>query len=177
MKASVFIATSLDGFIARPDGDIDWLMDPKYDIEGEDYGYQTFMSSIDAIVMGRNSFEKVLTFGDWHYTKPVIVLTSGTLEIPEHLADKVSLSKGTIPEIILELESQGYEHLYIDGGNTIQRFLAAGAIDEMIITLIPVLIGEGISLFGPLRSDITLKHISTASYTSGLIQNTYQVSS
>lgn len=175
MKTSVFIATSLDGFIARPDGDIDWLMNPDYDIEGEDFGYSSYISTVDAILMGRNSFEKVLTLGDWHYTKPVIVLTSRSLDIPEHLTDKVSVSSGTVHGILQQMESRGYQHLYIDGGVTIQQFLQAGAINELTITLIPVLLGEGIPLFGSLNSDIKLKHISTISYKTGLVQNTYEV--
>lgn len=175
MKTSVFIATSLDGFIARPDGDIDWLMNPDFDIDGEDFGYSKFISSVDAIVMGRNSFEKVLTLGDWHYTKPVVVLTSRPLEIPGHLAQKVSIASGSVQEILHKMESRGYRHLYIDGGITIQEFLKAGAINEMTITLIPVLIGQGIPLFGSLGSDISLKHISSISYKTGLVQNIYKV--
>ena len=175
MKASVFIATSLDGFIARPDGEIDWLMDPRYDIEGEDFGFYDYIATVDAIIMGRNSFDKVLTFGSWHYTKPVIVLTSRPLKIPEHLSGKAFVSSGTVPEILKEMEDKGYRHLYIDGGITIRRFLDAGVINELTITLIPVLIGDGIPLFGALDSDIKLSHKSTVSYKTGLVQNTYAV--
>ncbi len=152
-------------------------MNPDYDIEGEDFGYSKYISTVDAIVMGRNSFEKVLTFDEWHYTKPVIVLTSRPLEIPGYLAQKVSICSGTVAEILQKMESRGYRHLYIDGGVTIQQFLNAGVINEMTITLIPVLIGEGIPLFGSLQADIKLKHISSVSYQTGLVQNIYQVES
>ena len=175
MKASVFIATSLDGFIARKDGDIDWLMNPEYEIEGEDFGYSEYISTVDAILMGRNSFDKVLTFGEWPYQIPVVVLTSRTVEIPEDLEGRVSVSSGTVSEILKEMEKRGYNHLYIDGGKTIQQFLNAGAINEITITLIPVLIGEGIPLFADLDDDIKLKHKSTRSYKTGLVQNIYTV--
>ena len=177
LSCSVFIACSLDGFIAREDGSIDWLTgndDPEAD-ENEDYGYGEFISTVDAIVMGRNTFEKVRTFEPWPYEKRVIVLTHKDLNLPDRLSDTVSAMSGS-PEVIVEqLADKGFRHLYIDGGETISDFLRARLIRELIITRIPVIIGKGIPLFTSIESDIKLDAISTKSYANGLVQNRYRV--
>jgi dihydrofolate reductase len=177
LKATVFIATSLDGFIARPDGAIDWLPTGA-DTKFEDYGYADLMKSVDALVMGRKTFETVRGFGgDWPYgTKPVIVLSSRKVEIPKALSKSVTYMSGNINVIREHLAARDIRHIYVDGGVTIQRFLNAGAIDRLIITRIPILIGEGIPLFGKLeRGDIHLAHIGTKTYPSGLVQSEYAV--
>ena len=177
LKATVFIATSLDGFIARPDGAIDWLPTGA-DTKFEDYGYAELMKSIDALVMGRKTFETVRGFGgEWPYgTKPVVVLSSRKVEIPKELAKTVTYMSGNINAIREHLAARDVKHIYVDGGVTIQRFLNAGAIDRLIITRIPILIGEGIPLFGKLeRGDIPLAHIGTKTYPSGLVQSEYAV--
>jgi dihydrofolate reductase len=180
MKASVYIATSLDGFIARDNGDIDWL--PGIESEGDDtgndgdYGYQAFMDSVDALVMGRNTYEVVLSFGQWPYgNKRVIVLSSTLTRLSDTLPPTVELRSSAPMELVKELEAEGAKHLYIDGGKTIQRFLKAGLIQEMIITTIPVLIGSGIPLFGPSDRDIKLEHLETQAFANGLIQSKYRV--
>ena len=173
MKASVYIATSVDGFIARPDGDIDWLGEPAED--GEDFGYEEFMATVDHLVMGRHTFEKVLSFGQWPYAKPVVVLTSRPLKVPEDIASKVEVMSGPPEQILDELAKRGSQHLYIDGGKTIQLFLSAGLIQRVIISRIPVLIGEGIPLFGPLPQDIQLRHKATRTFANGVVQCEYQV--
>ncbi|HEX6982147.1 MAG TPA: dihydrofolate reductase family protein [Balneolaceae bacterium] len=177
VKSSVFIATSLDGFIARADGDLDWLTENGNNQGNEDYGYQKFIDSVDAVIMGRNTFEKVLTFSleKWPYSKRVIALTTHSLEIPDHLTDKVTVMSGSPRVIVDQLSREGLNHFYIDGGKTIQSFLNAGLINEMIITRIPVIIGDGIPLFGPVENDIRLKHISTTSFKSGLVQSKYKM--
>ncbi len=175
MKATVYIATSLDGFIARPYGEIDWLGEPPEE-GGEDYGYKKFMDTVDVLVMGRNTYEKVLTFGGWPYgTKPVVVLSSRALDIPERMAKSVEAMSCPPTELVERLSNRGAKHLYIDGGKTIQRFLDAGLIQQLIITRIPVLIGSGIPLFGPLERDIKLRHIETRLFTGGLEQSEYEV--
>ena len=176
MKAScsVYIATSLDGFIAKKDGDINWLHNPSFIIEGEDFGYSEFMNSVDALIMGRNSFEKVLTFGDWPYQKPVIVLSSKLLTIPDELADKVYHMKGSPSEVLDQAEAMGYKNFYIDGGKTIQQFLNAGLIEKLIITKIPVILGSGIPLFGKLEKDLELKLLNSTEFTNGFVQLTYK---
>ena len=176
MKASVFIATSLDGYIAREDGSIDWLPTGA-DTKFEDYGYADFMKSVDALVMGRKTFETVRGFGgEWPYgAKPVIVLTTKKVQIPKELAKSVTTMSGKVETIVKHLESREMNHLYVDGGVTIQKFLNAGAIERLIITRIPVLIGKGIPLFGPVDQDIKLSHVGTKTYPSGLVQSEYYV--
>ncbi len=173
MKVSVYIAASLDGFIARKDGSLDWL--PAGSEGGEDFGYADFMSSVDHIVIGRNTFEKVLTFGGWPYDKKVIVLTSRDLTLPPELTDKVEALHLSPRELIHEMDSRGAKSIYLDGGVTIQHFLRDGLVDEMTITTIPVLIGEGVSLFGKLGKDIKLELIKSRSFKNGFVQNRYKI--
>ena len=171
MKASVFIATSIDGFIARPDGALDWLPD-----NCEPHGYEEFMDSVDALVMGRNTFEIVLSFGAWPYgKKPVIVLSTTLQELKTPQDAVCHLMSGTPREIVNSLAQRGMNHLYIDGGVTIQGFLRAGMIQRLIITRIPVLLGSGITLFGTMPQHIRLEHVATRSYPSGLVQSEYLV--
>ncbi|MDC3250012.1 dihydrofolate reductase family protein [bacterium] len=177
IKASVFIATSLDGFIARKDGSLDWLDKMNATVTpGEDCGYMKFIESVDVLVMGRNSYEKVLSFGiDWPYTIPVVVLSRQNLEIPEELMGKVTHQNLAPVELCDFLKSEGYKSIYVDGGNTISRFLKAGLISEMIITQVPVVLGEGIPLFDGLESDLELKLLSSQSFDFGFVQNRFEV--
>lgn len=178
IESSVFIATSLDGFIARPDGAVDWLHGAGDEDGEEDYGYQDFIDSVDAIVMGRKTFETVLALDAWPYgEKPVIVLSSRDLGIPEHIRETVEAMSGAPREVVQRLAERGFRHLYVDGGETIQRFLAEGLIRRLIITRIPILIGSGIPLFGPLPQDVHLRHISTRSFPGSLVQSRYEVPS
>lgn len=172
IKVSVYIAVSLDGFIARKNGDIDWLTGGE---SGEDYGYADFMSTVDHVVMGRNTFEKVLSFGGWHYKKKVIVLTSRDLTLTPELSDKAEALHLSPRELIHELERRGSRHIYLDGGVTVQRFLRAGLVDEMTITTIPILIGEGLPLFGALEKDVRLELLKSQSFKNGFVQNIYKV--
>jgi dihydrofolate reductase len=177
MKCSVFIATSLDGYIARADGGIDWLHDTYGDpnAEPEDMGFDAFISTVDGMVMGRNTFETVLGFDGWPYgDTPIAVLSSSMTEIPGGVPDTVSLSNETPTEIVARLGAEGRTHLYIDGGVTIQRFLDAGLIDEMTITRLPILLGSGIPLFGRTKTDIRFTHLSTRAFRSGLVQSVYR---
>ena len=171
MTLSVFIGTSVDGFIARPGGELDFLPADG----GEPHGYNEFIAGVDAIVIGRKTFETVLSFPDWPYGKKrVIVLSSRPLDSSaargavEHMA-------GDPAEIVAKLAASGARNLYIDGGVTIQGFLRAGLIQRIIITRVPVLIGEGIPLFGKLPRDIHLRHVATHSYASGMVSTEYQV--
>lgn len=176
MKASAYIATSLDGFIAREDGDIDWLHSAGGSDEKEDYGYADFMASVDALIMGRNTFETALGFGAWPYTgKRVVVLSSRPMSIPDDLADTVAASSAPPLALLSDLEKQGINHVYVDGGKTIQGFLRAGLINELTITRIPILIGKGIPLFGTLDRDIRLTHLHTQAYATGLVQSKYVI--
>ena len=176
MKASVYIATSLDGFIARENGNLDWLPNGNSEAGGEDYGYQEFMTTIDILVMGRNTFEKVMTFGEWPYQeKPVIVLSHGSVEIPQCLTQTVEVLFCSPRDLMERLAQRRMQHAYIDGGKTIQGFLREGLIDEIIITRVPILLGKGLRLFGPLEQDIRLRHQGTRAYPNGLVQSRYAV--
>ncbi len=171
MEASVFVGTSLDGYIARANGDLDFLPPGG----GEPHGYEEFMATIDALVIGRKTFEKVLTFPTWPYgAKPVFVLSTRALARAP-LGAVVERMAGAPPEILSQLAARGIRHVYVDGGLTIQRFLQAGLIQRLIITRVPVLIGTGISLFGLLPHDIVLRHVGTRQYASGLVQSEYRV--
>lgn len=173
MKSSVYIAVSLDGYIAREDGAVDWLEGIESPGEGEDYGYYAFMESVDRLVMGRKSYDKVASFGDWPYgDKKVVVLTNRAFKPP---IDTVEIMSGTPAGISERLAADGAEHLYIDGGETITAFLAAGLIDELIITRLPILLGSGLPLFGRLNREIPLRHVDTKSYRNGLTQSCYLV--
>ena len=171
MKASVFIGVSVDGFIARANGELDFLPPGG----GEPHGYEEFMNSVDALVIGRNTYETVLKFDTWPYgAKPVFVLSTNPLAqapagaVVEHMS-------GTPAEIASLLSARGIQHIYVDGGITVQRFLRAGLIQRLIITRVPVLIGDGIPLFGTLPQDVHLRHIATRQYQSGLVQSEYEV--
>ena len=177
LVSSVFIATSLDGFIAKAGGELDWLDAANATVpEGEDCGYSAFMDSIDVLIMGRNTYEKVFSFGTWPYgRKPVIVLSRHTMEIPDALTPTVSHSSESPTALCDRLSQEGAQRLYIDGGNTIQRFLAEGLIHDLTITIIPIILGNGIPLFGHIDKDIFLKPITTKCYEWGFIQLTYEV--
>ena len=172
MTASVFVGASVDGFIARADGGLDWLPAGG----GEPHGYDEFMAGVDAIVIGRNTFEIVLGFDPWPYgDKRVVVLSSRPLDLSVVRGGRVEQRAGDPATIIADLAADGAANLYIDGGITIQRFLRAGVIERLIVTRVPVLIGEGIPLFGSLDRDIRLSHIATRSYPSGLVQSEYRI--
>lgn len=172
MKLSVFCGVSVDGFLARLDNALDFL-----DAGGQEpHGFEDFYASVDVLVIGRKTFEVVLAFGEWHYgKKPVIVLSSRPLDFSSIKGGVVEQMSGEPAEIVERLKQRGFEHAYIDGGVTIQRFLAAGLIDRTIITRVPVLIGAGIPLFGPLPHDIQLRHVATRTYKSGLVQSEYEL--
>ena len=175
--ASVFIATSLDGYIAREDGDIDWLNDANKVVpEGEACGFFAFMDSVDALVMGRITFEKVLSFGQWPYgDKPVIVLSSNRIEIPESLPEMVTWSSESPSELSDRLVNEGVKRICVDGGFTLQRFLTEGLVKDITVTNIPVILGSGIPLFSKVANDILLKHIAMKTYDFGFVQSTYEV--
>ncbi len=173
MKASVFVGASVDGFIARLNGDLDWL--PQ---DAEPHGYDEFIASVDTIVIGRKTFEIVLGFDTWPYGKKLVVVLSS-----QHVDLSVAVARGGVVEqmggsptdIASSLIARGVQHVYVDGGITIQRFLRAGLVNRLVITRVPVLIGAGIPLFGPVPKDIRLRHVATRSYPSGLVQSEYEV--
>jgi dihydrofolate reductase len=172
MTVSVFIGTSVDGFIARPNGALDFLPVGG----GEPHGYDEFIASVDALVIGRKTFETVLAFPAWPYgQKRVVILSSQAIDLSAVRGGIVEQMGGEPAEIVSKLARGGAHHLYVDGGITIQRFLRAGLIQRIIITRVPVLIGEGIPLFSTLPHDVRLRHVATQPYSSGLVKTEYHV--
>ena len=172
MLASVFIGASVDGFIARPNGDLDFLPAGG----GEPHGYTEFMATVDALVIGRTTFETVLAFPEWPYgDKRVVVLSTRPLDFTSVRGGTVEQMSGPPAAIVSKLDARGIRHIYVDGGVTIQNFLRAGLIQRLTITRVPVLIGQGIPLFGALPNDIRLRHIATQHYPSGLVKSEYEV--
>ena len=174
MKVSVFVGTSVDGFIARPNGDLDFLPADG----GEPHGYNEFMATVDALVIGRKTFESVLALPAWPYgDKRVVVLSSLPVDFSRVFGGVVEQMAGSPAEIVAKLAASGVNHIYVDGGITIQRFLCAGLVQRLTITRVPVLIGEGIPLFGSLPRDVRLRHVATQHYPSGLVKSEYDVAS
>ena len=170
VRASVFVGTSLDGFIARPNGNFDFLPENP-----EPHGFDEFFASVDALLIGRKTYETALGFGAWPYgTKPVFVLSSRPLA-PAPASAAVHHAAGTPKQIMAQLAQRGVRHVYVDGGQTVQSFLRAGMIDRITITRVPVIIGSGIDIFGPVDQDIRLEHIATRHFPSGLVQSEYAV--
>jgi dihydrofolate reductase len=172
MKVSVFIGTSVDGFIARLNGSFDFLPADG----GEPHGYNEFFAGVDALVIGRKTFETVLAFETWPYrTKRVVVLSSRPIDFSGVRGGVVEQMDGDPAQIAAKLEASGVRHIYVDGGITIQRFLRAGLIQHLTITRVPVLIGEGIPLFGSVPRDLRLRHVATQQYPSGLVKSEYEI--
>jgi len=172
MKTTVYVGTSLDGFIARKDGDIDWLV--KYQNKEVHDSYNEFISRIDAMVIGRGTYEKVLGFPEWPYEKKVFVLSTSLKQISGILNEKATLVAMKPAELLNYLSDKGFSNIYIDGGKVIQSFLREDLVDELIITKVPELIGTGIPLFGYLDNDLRFEHIKTNIYSDGLVKSQYK---
>jgi dihydrofolate reductase len=172
MKTIVYIGTSLDGFIARENGDIDWLT--KFANNEAFSSYDEFMSRIDAIVIGKGTFEKVLSFPSWPYTKNVFVLSTSIKQVPDIVKEKVTILSMQPAALLNYLSGKNYSGIYIDGGKVIQSFLKEDLIDELIISKAPVLIGSGIQLFGYLNADLSFNHIRTVVTSNGLVRSYYK---
>lgn len=171
MKAAVYIAASVDGFIAQKDGDVAWLHDPRYAIEGEDFGYSQFMADVDCVVMGRNTYEKVLEFEAWPFTgKRVVVLSRSLQSISQPGAE---LSSEHPSALLRRLEAEGVKKVYVDGGKTIQSFLSDGLVHEITITRIPILLGSGLPLFAELNASVHLQHSKSHAFANGFVQSTW----
>ncbi|AOW09692.1 dihydrofolate reductase family protein [Flavobacterium gilvum] len=172
MKTIAYIGTSLDGFIARKNGEIDWLI--QFDSEEINQSYTEFSSEIDAIIMGSGTYEKVLTFPTWFYQQKVFVLSSQIKQVPDALKEKVTILPFQPKAALDYLSDKGYSNIYVDGGKVIQSFLKENLLDELIITRVPVLIGNGIPLFGELNQDIAFEHIKTNLFSNGLVKSHYK---
>ncbi len=175
MPNIVYIATSMDGYIADRNGGLEWLSSVP-NPGGLDFGWKDFMNRIDALIMGRVTFETVLGFnGGWPYNKPVFVISNTLKTISSELTGKVEIIRGPLEDSVEKLNNMGYENIYVDGGKTTQNFLRAGLIDELIITTIPVLLGGGTPLFGKLPDKIHLRHVKTEIFLNAIIQSHYKI--
>jgi dihydrofolate reductase len=171
MKAIVYIGTSLDGFIARHNGDIEWLV--QFANDEAIKAYESFISKVQAIVIGRGTFEKVLSFPAWPYEKEVFVLSNSLKQVPDQVKGKASLLSMKPLEVLRNLSEKGYSTVYIDGGKVIQDFLREDLIDELIVSKVPILIGSGIPLFGDLKNDLQFQHIHTEIQSNELVRSYY----
>lgn len=172
MANYVYIATSLDGYIATPDGGVEWL-DEIPNPGGEDFGFADFMGRVDALLMGSATFGKVLSFGLWPYKKKVFVLSNRLSEVPEDLEGMAEIIAGEPEQVVRDLKNRGFGNLYVDGGKVIQSFLKDDLIDEMIITTVPVILGKGIPLFGELDHAIRFNHVETEVFNDYLVKSRY----
>ena len=170
MRCSVYIAVSADGFIARKDGGIDWLHAVAQ--EGEDYGYQAFFDSVDGLVLGRKTYEVAASFEAWPYAGKRCVVLSHRGGEPRHGEEFWSGSPAVLVE---KLRGEGLRHLYVDGGDVIRQFLSQGLIQELTLSVIPILLGDGLPLFGPGGREQRLELISCRSWPTGLAQLKYRV--
>ena len=174
----VFLGMSVDGFIARLDGDIAWLTggadenSGPDDGEGGDFGFAEFLSGIDALVMGRATYDVIAPFGEWPYQgRPVHVLST-TLE--PGADTRITLHR-TFDEAVAAVTAAGYRRVYVDGGRTVHQFLRAGLVADLTLSRVPVLIGTGHTPFGELAADIPLAHERTRTFPGGMVQSTYRV--
>lgn len=172
MKTLVYIGTSLDGFIARKNGDIEWLV--QFANDEAIHAYQEFINRIDAIVIGRGTFEKVLSFPSWPYDKEVFVLSTSIKQVPDIAKEKVTVLSMKPAALLSYLSGKGFSGIYVDGGKVIQDFLKEDLVDELIISKAPVLIGSGIPLFGYLDTDRQFTHIRTEVHSNGLVRSYYE---
>jgi dihydrofolate reductase len=170
-----FMAMSLDGFVARRDHALDWLV--KQRTEGEDHGYERFIAGVDGMVMGSGSFRTCLSFDTWPYEKPVVVLSKRltNADIPGRLEGKVRVSDQDPEDIMAALGEAGWARVYVDGATIIQSFIRAKLISDVTVTIVPILIGDGIKMFGQVASDIDLELRGHTAFPSGLVSLEYKV--
>lgn len=169
-KVSVYIATSIDGYIARKDGNLDWL---QYGHTGdEDYGFKKFINSIDALILGRNTYQVVSDFDEWPYKEKRVIVLSNTLKAVRKEAE---LFCGELSELLSKLHSENIKHVWVDGGLTASKFLEAGLVNELTISIIAMVLGSGIPLFSIMNREHKCRLVTSQAYPSGLVQLKYEV--
>ena len=173
-KMSVYIATSIDGYIARKNDGLDWLenFNPPPESPDEDYGFKKFLASVDALVMGKNTYKIASSVDTWPYQEKRVIVLSSTLS---SVCDRAEIYAGDIVHLIKKLYSEGIKHIYVDGGKTISQFLNEGLIDELIISIIPVILGSGIPLFNHIPHESWCHLVSSQAYSNGFMQLRYEV--
>lgn len=183
MKCSVYIATSVDGFIAKPDGNVDWLQSAgnlEVEMGDEDMGFNAYLDSVDCMIMGRKCMDMIASFNltpeQWPYRNIRIIALSHTVkEAPENLKGKVEMYSGDLTVLVNRLEKEGHKHAYIDGGTTIQAFINLQLIDDMTITRAPILLGQGLPLFGKTTKEIKLEQSEAKAFVNDFVQVKYKV--
>lgn len=164
---------SLDGFIAGPNGDLAWLDEPANPTES-DYGFFAFMDSVDALVMGRNTFDFVANYdGPWPYSKPLVVASKSLTEVPNKAVD-TEIFAGSPHEILAMAADRGWSKLYIDGGALVTSFVRLGLLDELTATVLPVALGAGVPVFGALEQYEWFELASSTVINDTLVQSTYR---
>lgn len=167
---SVFIATSLDGFIARVDGGIDWLS--MVERPGEDYGYKRFFEAIDTLVIGRKTYDTVLGFPEWPYAGKRCVVMTHAPRPSRHGEEHVD---GDPAALVERLTREGARRIYVDGGTVIRAFLAAGLVTDVTLSIVPVLLGDGVPLFGGAPRESRVELVASRAFPSGLVQVEYRL--
>lgn len=184
MKCSVYIATSVDGYIATPEGGVDWLDSagkPDADMSSNpDMGFADFIASIDCMLMGRKCMEVIssmnLTAQQWPYGNTKIYVLSNSLHAPpDNLSGRVEMYSGDIQDLINKLQDEGFEHAYVDGGSIITACLNLKLINEMTITTAPIILGAGIPLFGKIKHQIKLESTQALAFPNDFVQVKYRV--
>ncbi|MCY4044790.1 MAG: dihydrofolate reductase family protein [Cellvibrionales bacterium] len=175
MDLSVYIGTSVDGFIATKEGSVDWLMAQEEAAPDEDLGFERFLDSCDCMIMGRKTLDQVVSFGEWVYEGKRVIVLSNTLKTPPDLVkDKLKIYSGELDLLLDQLEDEGIKRIYVDGGKTIQAFLNMQRITDLTLTRVPLLLGDGIPLFANVDEQIRLEHISTQTFSNGFVQSMYR---
>ncbi|MEH6593769.1 MAG: dihydrofolate reductase family protein [Halioglobus sp.] len=185
MKCSVYIATSVDGYIATQDGSVEWLENAGNPESGDrepvgDAGFSAYIASVDCMIMGRKCMEKIASFEltpeQWPYgDMPIFVLSNTVKSPPESLGNRVRMYSGDLSALTDQLASDGYNHAYIDGGATITSFIKHGLLDEICVTQIPVLLGGGLPLFGDIERQIKLENAEATVFSNDFIQWKYRI--
>lgn len=167
-KVSIYIASSIDGYIARKDESLDWL--DRVGGYDEDYGFKKFLSSIDGLIIGRKTYEVATTVADPYPGKKVVVLSQSLKEVKENM----QLYSGDLIQLLSKMYKEGIKHIWVDGGVTLSQFLASRIVDTMTVSIIPIVLGDGIPLFNTMNQEIPCRLISSKSYPSGLVQISYE---
>lgn len=174
MKVSVYVGMSLDGFIAASDGSLDWLTEIRPP-DGDDFGFSRFMESVDAVVMGRVTFDFVVASGQWPYEIPVFVLSEKMTAVPDYLSEKAFIMRGNPGEVVGEMNERGLRRLYIDGGQVVRQFLNAGMVDEMVLARVPIILGDGVRLFSNLQGMSRWQHEETEVLVGQIVKSRYTI--
>lgn len=175
-QIKLFIAASLDGYIARENHSLDWL-DQLEHMKDEDYGYAEFLESVDILLIGRKTYEEVLGFGvEWPYQGKKSYVFTADSEFTTETPDTEVVNELT-PEFITQLQEAESDIWLVGGGKLIASFLKLGAVDDILVSIIPVMLGNGIPLFPEIHKDAKLQLVSCESFRNGVVNLSYRLGS